>query len=100
ESHSGQLPLKYSFMEIMPDNAIVTAVKRAEDGDDIIIRVFESTGKECKAKLKFGFSVNEVLETDMVEWDKYVEPIRYPVRDNAVEIQLKPFEIKTLRVRA
>lgn len=57
---------------MFPHNAVVTAVKNAEDGNGITIRDFESIGKECKVILRFGFSVKEAFETDIMEWNKYI----------------------------
>ena len=53
---------------------IVTAVKEAEDGDDIIVRCFESTGRPSKATLNLAFAKTQWSGT------------------------FHPFEIKTLRV--
>jgi hypothetical protein len=34
-----------------------------------------------------------------MEWDKYVEPVKYLAKNNTVEVPMKPFEIKTLKLK-
>jgi alpha-mannosidase len=99
EAHSGELPTTYSFMEVTPGNIAVTAIKKCEDSDEIIVRIFESCGKECISKLIFGFNLHKAFETDLIEWDKYVEPAEYPVKNRVIEVPMKPFEIKTLKLK-
>jgi len=95
----GDLPPVYGFMEASPGNIVVTTVKRSEDGGDIIVRLFESTGRMCEAVLRLWFTPRDVYETDMIEWDRYVEPTRYHVEGSVVRIPMKPFEIKSLRIK-
>ena len=69
--HKGILPSKHSFIEISPENLIVTVVKKAEDSDDLMLRFYETTGEECTAKVKLsGFmGIDGVHKTDLLEND-------------------------------
>jgi alpha-mannosidase len=88
--HEGKLPQTDSFLSVDKDNIVVSAVKQAEDNDDMIIRCYETTkaateaviglpkwGREIKAK--FGpceiktFRVPKdaalpITETNLLEW--------------------------------
>jgi alpha-mannosidase len=97
--HKGDLPPVYGFMEASPGNIVVTTVKRSEDGGDIIVRLFESTGRMCEAVLRLWFTPRDVYETDMIEWDRYVQPTRYHVEGGVLRIPMNPFEIKSLRIK-
>lgn len=79
--HKGKLPEEMSCIECENDNIIVTAVKQAEDNDEIVIRAYEANGENTNAKMKlFGdeisadFAHNEVKtlsggkEVNMLEW--------------------------------
>lgn len=79
--HKGNLPEVKSCFDCDNDNIIVTAVKKCEDSDDIVLRAYESNGESAKAKIKlFGreintdFAHNEVKtfkgndEVNMIEW--------------------------------
>jgi alpha-mannosidase len=60
---------------LISDNTIqVTTVKKTESGNDIIIRLFEPTGKKRNALLSM------------------------PVISKKIKITMMPFEIRTLRV--
>ena len=72
--HPGSRPESASFLSVDSPNIIVSAVKQAEDGDDTIVRCFESTGRESKATVNLGFA--------KAKWSG----------------SFHPFEIKTLRV--
>ena len=57
------------------DNSIqVTAIKQAHDNDNIICRLFESTGRGCATK------------------------VRFPIINKQLLVKLKPFEIKTYKI--
>lgn len=52
--HDGTLPQIYSAIDVDNDNIVVTAVKSAEDGNGIIMRIVETDGKETQATVDFG----------------------------------------------
>jgi alpha-mannosidase len=75
-AHHGTEPWEHSYLEIMPANVWVMAVKQAESGSDAtIIRIQERTGNTTQATLKCA-----LLGLDHT-------------------VTLAPWEIKTLRVK-
>jgi len=100
DAHPGDLPPRHGFMEVSPGNVVATVVKKAEDGDEVVVRLFESIGEECEAELRLWFEPREAWETDLVEWDKYVEPVKYSAAGAVLKLRVKPFEIKTLKLKA
>lgn len=74
--HDGTLPETFSALNIDKDNIVVTAVKPAEDGDGIILRIVECAGERTKAKISFN-ALNTEFEPDFA-----------------------PQEIKTVRIKA
>jgi len=89
------LPEIHSFLSLEPQNLILTAFKKAEDSDDIIIRFYESEGRETSAEIKFGFQVKEAGETDLME--KEIRGI--PLQDGKITLKTGKYEIKTLRLK-
>ena len=77
------------------DGITVEAVKKAEKGDYVIVRVVENLGARHGATLVLKEPLAEIVETNLVEWD--AGPRLTPV-DGRLEIKLSPFEIKTLRI--
>ena len=61
--HDGELPLEYSFVEISPPELIITAVKKAEDRDGLIVRFFNITDEnihEARVKVQKATSARTV----------------------------------------
>ncbi|MCD6287415.1 MAG: hypothetical protein J7M39_16030, partial [Anaerolineae bacterium] len=75
-------------------NVVIEAVKRAEDGDDIVIRLYEATGASVDAALSLNFPVAAASEADLME--NVLEVL--DVVEGAVRLSFTPFEIKTLRL--
>lgn len=86
------LPQSFSFIQTDSDNIVIDTVKKAEDNNNVIIRLFESQNKKGKAKLNFGTDVKKLYICDMLEnIEKEVELI-----DNTATINVSNFEIVTL----
>ncbi len=43
--HAGKLPGSFHFLKVEPDNVVVTAMKKTEDGDGLLVRFYEWAGK-------------------------------------------------------
>ncbi|HEY4843155.1 MAG TPA: glycoside hydrolase family 38 C-terminal domain-containing protein [Terriglobales bacterium] len=95
QKHSGSLPGEHSFLRIEPDNVVLTAVKKSEDDDSLILRFYEWAGKEADVKLQLPAGAQSASETDLME-----RPTAdLAVKSNAVTVHTKPYEIKTLKVK-
>jgi alpha-mannosidase len=97
-SHAGQLPTSYSVLDVAPSNVIVESVKKAEDTNEYIVRLYETADKSSTAVLNFARSPRSARETDMVEWDKFVPSKSFEINGTRVIVPVKPFEVKTIRV--
>ena len=85
---------KQSLLTIGNPAVIVESVKRAEDGNGFVLRLYEAEGNRCTAKIRFGLPVT-VQQTNMLE--EKAGPVR--TTGNACKLVFRPFEIKTLRCR-
>jgi alpha-mannosidase len=90
----GKLPAKHSFLQIDAENVIIETVKKAEDSNDIIIRLYENSGASVKTKLQLGFSARSARRVNLMESD--AQPIKMTA--NQLELSFKPFEILTLKI--
>jgi alpha-mannosidase len=86
-----------SFLEVGPPAVIATGVKKAEDGDAIVVRFYESHGKAVRASLAFDRPVESAEDVDLLE-DPIAGP-RLKIEGSRVECPLRAHEIKTIRVR-
>ncbi len=97
-SHAGQLSASFTELEVSPPSVVVESVKKAEDSNEFIVRLYETADKPATAILNFHRSPRLARETDMMEWDKYVPLNSFPIKGSSVTVPVKPFEIKTIRV--
>jgi alpha-mannosidase len=94
KSQSGELPPNWSFLSMDCDNVVVSSVKKAEDGNGIIVRLYEAFGQNNQAILTFGIDIKKALLTNLIE-DK-IEDLS--VETNTITVPFKPFEIQTIRI--
>ena len=52
--HPGNRPLSASFLSVDAPNLVVSVVKKSEDGDDLIVRCYETAGRPVTANLDLG----------------------------------------------
>ena len=67
ENHQGALKDEYSFLSLQPENIVLTAAKKAEDDDSLVLRFYEWAGKETDAKLRLPAGAEKASETDLME---------------------------------
>jgi alpha-mannosidase len=87
-------PSSASFLEVDASDVVVEAVKRAEDDDDLIVRLYEAHGAAARTRLHLAFPVAAVAAVNLLEEG----PRPLLVVDGAVELTFSPFEIVTLKV--
>ena len=56
-AHGGELPQRHGFLELEPAQLVLSAVKRSEDGEALVVRLFNPTSKPMKGTLTFGENV-------------------------------------------
>jgi alpha-mannosidase len=67
DSHAGELPPTHSFLSVEAENVIVEALKKAEDSDDLILRLYESEGRKTDTRVNWSQPVDTVHAVDMLE---------------------------------
>ena len=88
------IPIPFTINDA--ENVTIGAVKKAEKSNDLIIRLVETCGRNGLISLKFADRA-KISECDLLEWNDTAEVAVN--NDNSVELLLKPFEIKTLRIK-
>jgi alpha-mannosidase len=94
-THQGLLKEEHSFVQLQAQNVVLTALKKAEDEDALILRFYEWAGKESDIKLQLPAGANSASETDLME--RAVADLS--LEAGTVTVHTKPFEIKTVRIR-
>jgi alpha-mannosidase len=86
---------RMSFLSADCDHVIVETVKVAEDGDGLVVRLYEAHNMRGPVTLRFARPVAGAEEVDLLE--RTVGAV--DVEGDTVRFAVRPFEIKTLRVR-
>jgi len=94
-AHPGSLPASHSFVSVSPENVVLTAVKKAEDTNALIFRVYEWAGKAATVEFHVPPGATAATVTNMMEAP---EGDALSVTGNTVKAPIKPFEILTVRV--
>ncbi|MET7283549.1 glycoside hydrolase family 38 C-terminal domain-containing protein [Kribbella sp. NPDC005582] len=77
-------------------NLVVEALKLADDeSGDVIVRLYESTGGRSRGTITPSFAVSSVTEVDLLERHLADRDLT----DGAVALDLRPFQILTLRFK-
>ena len=94
-AHPGSLPAEHSFASVSPENVVLTAVKKAEDANGLIFRVYEWAGKQSTVEFHVPPGATGATVTNMIE---VPEGDALPVTGDVVKVPIKPYEILTIRV--
>ena len=76
-------------------NVIIETVKQAEDGRGWIVRLFESQRRRGAVEIKAGFPLAQAWITNLLEEDQLALDV---LAGNKLELQMRPFQIVTLRL--
>ncbi len=78
---------------------MISAVKAADDGDGLVVRLYEPAGAHAGASVRLGAGAGGRLtaaaRADSLERDMAEVVLG---RDGVVELELRPFELVTLRL--
>ena len=87
--------LDTSAMSLEPAQCVLAAVKVPLDGpeQEIVVRIYEATGASCTARLRCP-GVREAWHCDLLEAKRST----LPHAGGTLEVPMRPFEIKTLRL--
>jgi len=93
QAHDGTLPQQFSLVSCDAPNVIVETVKKAETGEDMIVRLYESHCRRCDARITVAAGFKKAYICDMMENE--LEELAF--EGNSVTIPVKNFEIVTLK---
>jgi alpha-mannosidase len=95
EEHEGALAPEHSFLQVEPQNVVVTALKKAEDDDALILRFYEWAGKETDVRLHLPPGAQTASETDLMERTTGT----LSLNNETCTVHTKPYEIKTVKIQ-
>lgn len=95
ESHTGELPATHSFVSIHPGNLILSAMKKSEDGNGLILRFYEWAGQKSSATIHVPSGARTAGRTNLME---HPEGALMPVTNDEFTVPVGPYSINTVRV--
>ncbi len=95
ESHTGEWPTEHSFIGVAADNVVLTAVKKAEDSNALIFRVYEWAGKSGDVTISVPPGATSATKVNMMETP---EGNALTVSGDKVSFPITPYSIETVRV--
>ena len=87
---------RMEFLSVDKRNVVLETVKKAEDGDGIIVRLYEVENARTKVTLYCADAILSAEETNLLE-----QPVEsaIDVKENEISLTIKPYEIRTIRIR-
>jgi alpha-mannosidase len=95
QSHIGSLPAKYSYVTVKPENVVLTALKKAEDTNGLIFRVYEWAGKSSDVEIHLPKGATGATVTNLMERP---EGAALKIVGDTVTAPIHPYEILTICV--
>ncbi|HEX7730639.1 MAG TPA: glycoside hydrolase family 38 C-terminal domain-containing protein [Terracidiphilus sp.] len=94
-AHAGSLPASHSYVSVKPENVVLTAMKKAEDSNSLIFRVYEWEGKAGNVEFHVPAGATAATVTNLME-----KPEGSPltVAGEIVTAPIHPYEILTVQV--
>jgi alpha-mannosidase len=100
ESHDGVLPSEHSFIQVDAPDVVLTALKKSEDSDGLILRFYEWAGQSGTVKLSVPAGVISATATNLME-----KPEGAPLAAagsspslQAIQVPVHPYEIVSVRL--
>jgi len=97
------LPVEMSFLEIDNKNVLLSILKKSEEGNDLIVRVYNISPEPQKASLKFyeGISIKNASIVNFLE-EKPENEIKAEIilhNENILKLSIEPHVIATIRMK-
>jgi alpha-mannosidase len=84
----------YSLLTCSNSNVVLETLKWAEDGQGLIVRLYESQRKRGAVRITTGFPLAAAWETNILEENQR----SMEVEESGLTLQVRPFQIITLRM--
>lgn len=94
DAHRGELKGEMSFLKVSKDNCMVEVIKKAEEGDSVIVRLYEYKNIRENVEISFEREIKVVHECDLMEnIIKHIKSDR-----NKISFDITSYEIKTFLI--
>jgi alpha-mannosidase len=98
EQHAGERPTTWSFVHVTSDAVAISAIKRAEAGEGLIVRLYNPGDQAHETTLTFGAALVDMSEVRLDEellGDEARGSIKFS--GNEARLTVQGGQIRTLR---
>jgi alpha-mannosidase len=92
----GELPDTLSLIAIEPATLVLSAIKQSEDGDRLIVRLFNPLEETVEATVRFAFPIEKAHKTNLREKPRDVLSVE---QERAVRLSMGSKHVQTLALR-
>ena len=93
----GSLPSEFSFFSIAPEELVLSALKKAESEEAVILRLYNTIASSVEARVRAGRRLHQAKLCDLAEQDVDQEELRHD-EDGSLTFPVKGFQIRTLKL--
>jgi alpha-mannosidase len=94
EAGGGDLPSSTAFAQVDKNNVVLSCFKRAEESDDLVLRLVETSGEKTEVTVELHSPVSQASLVDLLE----NEISALQIEDGKIRLEMNPYEIKTVKV--
>jgi len=94
EPGSGNLPPRWSIVSLEPETMILTALRKTEEDDRLLLRFYSVARSPVHASIQFGFRAVEAFRATTSE--SVLEPLQLSEDGSRCTLEVKPAEIVTI----
>jgi alpha-mannosidase len=91
---SSMLPEEASFFSVDAPNVSLSTIKKAEDDNDVVVRLFETGIRETKVNINSWFNVVKAEKTNMLEYDGKV----IDTKSKVIPLNIGSHSIETIKL--
>jgi len=93
EFKNAYLPEHYSFFKVNADNVIVSAIKKSEDDDAVVVRMYDILGKGADIDFELTFNPEKSTHCSLIE----NSGTNIQSSENIVPVKLGAYSIETFK---
>jgi len=94
DKSEGSLEIEKGLFDVVGDGVVLETIKKSEQGNGYILRLYESKGKAVEAEVVCFQAPSQVVETDLMETNP--QPLAHTGK--TITLSFKKFEIKTINL--
>jgi alpha-mannosidase len=94
-AHTGSMKAEHSFVSLAEQNVVLTAMKKTESGDGLVLRFYEWAGKSGNVTLTVPSGATGATLVNLMEKSEGKD---LSVASDKVTVPVTPFQIQTVRL--